>query len=345
MNRSRRFRLLLGVGVFLLGLFGLLGVLIGATGLRIGEVLAVFRSHLPGSGAEVDPVHDAIVWSLRAPRVLLGAMVGSSLALAGAQMQGLFRNALASPGIVGTSAGASLGAVIALATGLSLQSIFYVPVFAIAGALVALAVVTRIASRDGHTPIATLLLAGVALTTFIGAINSWIIARSWEQFEAARRISYWLLGGIADRGWTHVGLVAPGLLIGGALSLLYARDLDLLLEGEETASALGVDVEHTKRIVLLNAGVLTGSAVAVSGQISFVGLVVPHVVRLLLGPAHRFLIPATLVTGAWFVAAADLVARTVSAPTEIHLGVVTALIGAPFFLFLLLRHRRETSLL
>ncbi len=341
-RRHRRFLWLTLGGAVALVTTALASVLVGSSALGLRDVLAVYAAHLPGATAAVDPVNDAIVWSLRTPRVVLGAMVGAALALAGAQMQGLFRNALASPDIVGTSAGASLGAVITLATGLSVRSLFYLPIFAIAGAILALLVVARIASRDSRTPIATLLLAGVALTIFIGAINSWIIGRSWEQFEAARRIAYWLLGGIADRGWVHVALIAPGLLVGVVLALLYARDLDLLLEGEETASALGVEVERAKRRVLFNAGLLTGSAVAVSGQISFVGLVVPHIVRLLLGPAHRRLIPAAAISGAWFVVAADLVARTVAAPTEIHLGVVTSLVGAPFFLFLLVRYRRET---
>lgn len=345
----------MAVGAALLVLFGLVGLLLGSADLGVDEIAAVLAAHLlPGGGSaagpsdgpigaveSVDPVSDAIVWSLRLPRVLLAMLVGAALAIAGALMQGLFRNALASPGIVGTSAGASLGAICALAFGLADESILALPALAIGGAFAALLIVQAIATRDGSSPAATLLLAGVALTAFIGAINAWIIASSWEEHEVARRISYWLLGGLSDRGWIHVGIVAPCLLAAGAVSWWLARDLDLLLEGEEVAGALGVDVERAKRILLAAAAVLAGSAVAVSGVVAFVGLVVPHVVRLLLGPAHRTLLVACAVTGAWFVLGADLVARTAVAPQELQLGVVTAFVGAPFFLFLLVRHRWE----
>ena len=257
----------------------------------------------------------------------------------------MFRNPLASPGILGTSTGASLGAVVALATGLSLRSQFYVPLLAVLGALAALTVVTRLARGNGSggTSTATLLLAGVALTSFLGALNSFLIARSWEEYDAARRIAYWTMGGIADRGWIHVGILLPGLAVGGLAAWVLSRDLDLMLEGDEMAASLGVSVVRSQRLLLLATAILTGSAVAVSGVVGFVGLIVPHLVRLLVGPAHHRLLPAAALTGGWFLMGADLLARTLAAPTELHLGVVTAFIGAPFFLFLLARHRRETQ--
>jgi len=348
-DRPRRLRLgaLLASGVALSALLAVVGLSLGSAELGAGAIARVLAAHLLPAGSAaggdlaIDPVADAIVWSLRLPRVLLAMLVGASLAIAGALMQGLFRNALASPGIVGTSAGASLGAICALAFGLADQSVLALPALAIGGALAALLVVQAIATRDGSSPAATLLLAGVALTAFIGAINAWIIASSWEEHEVARRISYWLLGGLSDRGWIHVAIVAPCLLGAGIVAWWLGRDLDLLLEGEEVASALGVEVERTRRVLLAASAVLAGAAVAVSGVVAFVGLVVPHVVRLLLGPAHRTLLVAGAVTGAWFVLGADLVARTVVAPQELQLGVVTAFVGAPFFLFLLVRHRWE----
>ena len=331
-------------GAVLLGTFAVIGLFRGSAALDPAEVMAVLARHLlPGEYGPVEPQVDTIVWSLRAPRVVVAAMVGGCLALAGAQMQGLFRNPLASPGIVGTSTGAAVGAVFALTFGLASSFLLAVPLFAVGGALLSLLVVTRIATRDGYTPVTTLLLAGVALNALLAAVNSWLIARSWEQYEAARQIAYWMMGGVTDRGWNHVGMLLPGMVVGCAVAAWFARDLDLLLEGEEVAASLGVDIERAKRAVLWSAAILTGSAVAVSGVVGFVGLVVPHLVRLLLGPVHRRLLPAAFLTGAWFVVGADLLARTLAAPKEVHLGVVTAFVGAPFFLYLLTRHESEVA--
>ena len=334
----------MAAGAVLLVAFAAVGLYRGSVALEPADVLAVLARHLlPGAGGAVDPTVDTIVWSLRAPRVVLAAMVGGCLALAGAQMQGLFRNPLASPGIVGTSTGAAVGAVFALTVGLAGTFLLAVPLFAVGGALLSLLIVTRIATRDGYTPVTTLLLAGVALNALLGAVNSWMIARSWEQYEAARRIAFWMMGGVTDRRWIDVGMLLPGMVVGCAVAVWFARDLDLLLEGEEVAASLGVEVERTKRAVLWSAAILTGSAVAVSGVVGFVGLVVPHLVRLLLGPVHRRLLPAAFLTGAWFVVGADLLARTVAAPKEVYLGVVTAFVGAPFFLYLLVRHEGEVA--
>ncbi len=334
----------MAAGFALLAAFAGIGLFRGAVPLDGSDVLAALARHLlPGRRGPADPGVDTIVWSLRAPRVVVAAMVGGCLALAGAQMQGLFRNPLASPGIVGVSAGAATGAVFALTFGLLGNFVLAAPLFAVAGAILSLLVLTRIATRDGYTPVTTLLLAGVALNALLGAVNSWLIARSWEQYEAARRIAYWMMGGVTDRGWVHAGMLAPGMVIGCAMAVWFARDLDLLLEGEEVAASFGVDVERAKRAVLWSAAILTGSAVAVSGVVGFVGLVVPHLVRLLLGPVHRRLLPAAFLTGAWFLVGADLLARTLAAPREVFLGVVTAFVGAPFFLFLLVRHEGEVA--
>ena len=334
----------MAAGLVLLVAFVSFGLFRGSAPLEWRDVLAVLaRRLLPGEHDPADPRLDAIVWSLRAPRVVVAAMVGGCLALAGAQMQGLFRNPLASPGIVGTSTGAATGAVFALTFGLAGGFLLAAPLFAVAGAVLSLLIVTRIATRDGYTPVTTLLLAGVALNALLGAVNSWLIARSWEQYEAARRIAFWMMGGVTDRGWVHAGMILPGMIAGCAIAVWFARDLDLLLEGEEVAASLGVDVELAKRAVLWSAAILTGSAVAVSGVVGFVGLVVPHLVRLLLGPVHRRLLPAAFLTGAWFVVGADLLARTVAAPREVFLGVVTAFVGAPFFLYLLVRHEGEVA--
>ncbi len=334
----------MAAGAVLLVTFAAIGLYRGSVALDPAQVMAVLARHLlPGEYGPVDPQVDTIVWSLRAPRVVVAAMVGGCLALAGAQMQGLFRNPLASPGIVGTSTGAAVGAVFALTFGLAGTFLLAAPLFAVGGALLSLLIVTRIATRDGYTPVTTLLLAGVALNALLAAVNSWLIARSWEQYEAARQIAFWMMGGVTDRGWEHVGMLLPGMVVGCVVAAWFARDLDLLLEGEEVAASLGVDIQRAKRAVLWSAAILTGSAVAVSGVVGFVGLVVPHLVRLLLGPVHRRLLPAAFLTGAWFVVGADLLARTLAAPKEVHLGVVTAFVGAPFFLYLLMRHEGEVA--
>jgi iron complex transport system permease protein len=333
------------VGALLLLVLGAASLLLGAAEVEPSRVLGVLLRHLSGGEvSEADRIADVIVWSLRLPRTLLAAMVGASLAVSGALLQGLFRNPLASPSIIGASEGAAFGAVLALSFGLAERSPFVSPLLAILGAFGALWAVVRVATRDGRSPVATLLLAGVALSALLSAVNTWLIARAWEEHEAARRIAYWLMGGIADRGWIHVGMLLPGLLLGILVAQVHAKDLDRLLEGEETASALGVEVERAKTWLLAAAALLVGSAVAVSGVVGFVGLVVPHLVRLTQGASHRLLLPASAITGAWLVIAADLFARTAVAPRELHLGVVTSFLGAPFFLYLLRRHRAEADL-
>jgi len=323
------------------------GIAVGSTQVAPGVVVRVLLSKILPVGwvsiAGVSEPQQIVVWLIRTPRVIVAALVGAALAIAGAQMQGLFKNPLASPDIVGTSAGGALGAVLALATGLAARSLFYLPLFSFVGAFIALFGVYIIASRHGRTPVATLLLAGVALTSLIGAANSFLITATWVRFDVAQEITFWLLGGLDNRTWEHVFVALPCVIVGACVSLIYTRDLDLLLAGEEVAASLGVEVERVKRIVLTSAALLTGASVAVSGGIGFVGLVVPHVVRLCLGPAHRRLIPASALTGAAFLVGADLLARTLLRPEEIRLGIITAAFGAPFFIYLLLRHRREVG--
>jgi iron complex transport system permease protein len=335
--------------VLLLALAIIAGIAIGSTSVAPGAVVRVLMAHvLPGGWVDTSGISEpqqAVVWVIRTPRVLVAALAGAALAMAGAQMQGLFKNPLASPDIVGTSSGGALGACVALVSGLALRSLFYLPIFSFAGAFFALFAVYIISTRQGRTPIATLLLTGVALNAMVGAATSFLITMSWVRFDIAQEILFWLLGGLDNRGWPHLWLALPGIVIGTLISLVYTRELDLMLTGEETAQSLGVDVEHVKRVVLTCAALLTGTAVAVSGVVGFVGLIVPHIVRLIIGPAHRRLIPASALMGATFLVFADLLARTLRRPEEIRLGIITASFGAPFFLYLLLRHRREVGYL
>lgn len=333
----------------LLAVVAVAAVSIGSTDIAWSTVVRVVAaSILPQGWVDVTGVSEAdrvIVWLIRMPRVIVAALAGGALAVAGTQLQGIFRNPLAEPSVIGVSQGAALGAVISFVTDLAMRSALWLPLCAFVGAFVALFTVYLIASRGGRTPIATLLLAGIALGALISAVSSLLISLSFVNWQVAAEIVFWMMGGLDSRTWTHVWISLPFLTLGLLVSLSHTRDLDLLLLGEETSASLGVEVETVKRTLLTTAALLTGAAVAVSGVIGFVGLVVPHMIRLLLGPSHRTLLPASVLTGALFLIVCDLLARTVHPLTEIRLGIVTAAFGAPFFLYLLRRRRKEIGYL
>lgn len=351
----RRFMLLRPPTIYFTGVTLLLiiaiivAIAVGSVAIAPSVVLRVLLSKVVPLGwidtSGIDESQYAVIWLIRTPRVLVAALVGAALSIGGAQLQGLFKNPLASPDIVGTSAGGALGAVVAIVSGLAIRSAFYLPVLSFVGAFIALFTVYIVSTRHGRTPMATLLLAGVALSALFGAVTSFLLSMSWVRYDVAQEILFWLLGGLDNRTWTHFWMVLPCVIVGALISLFYTRELDILMMGEETAQSLGVEVEHVKRIALTCAALLTGAAVAVSGVVGFVGLIVPHIVRLIIGPAHRRLIPASAITGGSFLVLADLLARTVNPPEELRLGIITAAFGAPFFLYLLLRHRREIGYL
>ena len=279
-----------------------------------------------------------IVLDVRLPRIVLAAFVGVALASAGTVMQGFFRNPMADPSIIGVSSGAAVGAVativlpFAFPFGLELQGAAF-----LAAMLTAFGVYL-IATQGGQTPTATLLLAGVAVQTFLGAIISLLLLHSGQSL---RRVVYWLMGHLGGTTWAEVWVIAIALPPLFLVLLFYARDLNVLLLGEEEAHGLGIEVERTKRILLAVSSVVTAAAVAVTGVIGFVGLIVPHGMRLLVGPDHRILLPTSALAGASFLVATDTLAR--SGPAEIPVGIVTAALGAPFFLYLL-RSREVTEL-
>ena len=276
----------------------------------------------------VERLHAQIVLRVRLPRILLAAIVGFSLAAAGTIMQGIFRNPMADPSIIGVSSGAAVGAVGFIVLPLAVP--FGLRGAAFAGALVAAFGVYLIATRNGRTPVATLLLAGVAVQTFLGAVVSFLLLNAGESI---RRALFWLMGHLKGATWPEVWTTLPLVALPFLALLGYARDLNVMLLGEEDASSLGIDVERTKRILLALASLATAAGVAVAGIIGFVGLIVPHVMRLLVGPDHRVLLPASALAGASFLVATDTLAR--SGATEVPVGIVTAALGAPFFLYLL----------
>ncbi len=279
-----------------------------------------------------------IVLDIRLPRLFLACIVGACLALAGAIMQALFQNPMADPYILGISSGAALGAVVAMMLGIqvAIAGLTAVPLLSFSGALLITALVYILSQRGGHIHTATLLLTGIALGSLVSAITSFIMLTGEEDLQV---VISWLLGSISGRRWLHVYVAAPQLLAGGVVALVMARPLNVLLLGDETAMNLGVNVHSSKRILLAAASLLAAAAVSVSGIIGFVGLIIPHIARLLVGPDHRVLLPTSALAGAVLVVLADVLARVVIAPAELPIGIITAILGCPFFLYLL--HRQS----
>ncbi len=306
------------------------GILVGAVAIAPGDVLSALL------GAE--GTNGTIIRELRLPRVLGAALVGGALAAAGALLQGMLRNPLADPFVTGTSAGASLGAVLAVALGLEPA---LVPLAAFGGAMAAIALVWRLARLGGRTTVLTVLLAGVVLTSFAGALVTFILVSSDRLALRLRAVLGWLQGGISVINWSELAVAGLVVAIGVIGALLLAPRIDAYAFGEETAAALGVDLDRTTAAVLATTALLTGAAVAIAGLVGFVGLVIPHALRFLLGATHRRLVVASIPAGAIALVLADLGARTALAPAELPVGVITGLVGAPFFLFLLVRSRRE----
>jgi iron complex transport system permease protein len=279
-----------------------------------------------------DLLASTVLWDIRLPRMAVGILVGAALASAGLIMQAYFRNSLASPDLLGVSTGGAAGAAVAIATGWAAASLWSLPAAALAGSFVAVAAVLTLARRGASTE--RLLLAGVALNALLGAVTGYILSRYTDIYQRNAQILFWLMGGLEDRMGMHVLIALPIPLAALALWPL-GRQMDLLSLGEAEAQSLGVDVRRLRRRLICIATVLTATATAVAGTIGFVGLIVPHILRLLVGPEHRRLVPLALVVGPAFVLACDLAGRMAGG---LRLGIVTALVGGPFFLWLLRRH-------
>jgi iron complex transport system permease protein len=325
--------------VLTLALLGaiLLAVAVGAvwvsplTTLRI----LVWKLGLIDRPEDITRPAEVIVLQLRLPRVLLAGIVGAALAASGAVFQGLFRNPMADPAIIGVSSGAALGAILVIVTvGAGSLGALAVPAAAFAGAMATALVVYRLARIGPAVHVATLLLAGIAVAAVISALMSLVMSLSGEEI---RNIYSWLVGGLVAQGWRSIAIVVPVVALGLAGAALVAHPLNLVALGEERAAQLGVSVDVLKGRAIAVGALLAAAAVSVAGIIGFVGLMTPHLLRLVVGADHRRLVPASALGGATLLILADLVARTVIAPAELPVGVVTALLGGPFFLFLLRR--------
>lgn len=338
-NRIWRWRVSAGILLLGMGLTVVLCTTIGPAKISFVDALKMMLRKLPWFSTIVPrgdwpDSFETIVLQMRLARVILAVLVGAGLASSGVVLQGLFKNPMADPYILGISSGAALGATLSILYGLGTTTlgIYGIPLFAFGGAICTAFVVYRLSLTGGRVPMSTLLLAGIAVGSFLSALTSYAMITSGRDIH---QVVFWLMGGLTGRGWDHVKALLPYTLAGYAVMQLYTKKLNLVLLGEEPAQHLGVDVERLK-ILMLGAATLTAaSAVAVSGIIGFVGLIVPHAVRLLVGPDHRVLLPTAAVTGAIFLAAADALARVAAAPEEIPVGVITALCGGPFFIYLL----------
>jgi iron complex transport system permease protein len=303
-----------------------------AAGLVVILILAITLSLFTGAAAN----ESVILWNIRAPRILAAVIVGAGLSVAGVLLQGALRNPLADPALVGVSAGAALGAVIGAAVGIGYNSAL-ASVFAIIGAIVAMAVVVWIARTQGRIEVVTVLLGGIAITAFASALVAILISTS--DIAGARSVSFWTTGSFALANWSGVIAMAPAVVVGLGIALWVAPSLNVLSLGDNAAYASGIEVRKTRVWALLAAVLLTGAGVAVVGIIAFVGLLVPHAVRLIIGPSHRQLMLVSAIAGALVLVLADTVARIAISPVELPVGAVTAIVGAPLFLLLVARTR------
>ncbi|NMA67773.1 MAG: iron chelate uptake ABC transporter family permease subunit, partial [Clostridiaceae bacterium] len=290
-------------------------------------------------GVDLDPIKKDILLQLRLPRVVLAGAVGASLAVAGAVFQGLFRNPMADSYVIGISSGAALGAVAAMLVGLPAAwgGIGAVPLFAFAGGTATLILVYQMARVGKEVPVMPLLLAGIALSAFLSALVSLL---TYFADDRLHQVVFWIMGGLSGATWLKVNIMLPYALLGFGCVYFFYRELNAMLFGEETARHLGIDTEKVKKILLAGSSLMVAAAVSTSGIIGFVGLVVPHFIRLLIGPDHRHLLPASALLGAALLIVTDTLARTIIAPRELPVGIITALLGAPLFIYLLKKRKQ-----
>jgi iron complex transport system permease protein len=342
-RRPQRRVLLLLAGAAAVVLVALLGMAWGSLPVSPATVAAMFWRRIAGevSAAPWPAAWETVIFDIRLPRVLLAALVGAALSQAGAVYQGLFRNPLADPYLIGVSSGAGLGATAAIALGLSVSwgGLGAVSLLAFVGALASTVLAYFLSRIGGRSSAMTLVLAGVAVGAFLSSVTTFLMFHAQDAFRTVHALG-WMMGSFALSSWIKVRLMAPVLVLGGGLLWAYAHRLNVLQLDDEQAHQLGVPVERTRLILIVVATLVTSTAVSVCGVIGFVGLIVPHAVRLVWGPDHRFLLPMGALCGAAFMIVADGAARALISPAELPVGVVTAFCGAPFFLYLL-RQRRS----
>ncbi len=337
-KQSKRFiSFFLLIGALFVSL--VLATMYGGVIVPLKETVKVLLSLFPFVQFEYDPMYETILVQIRLARVVVAGLVGAALAVSGVVMQSVFRNPMADPGIIGVSSGGAFGGVLAIYFGFAAVHSLFVPLLGFVLALLTLFCVYMISTSHGKTSMLTLLLTGVAISSFLSACTSLLV--SFSNAGVMTQIVQWLMGDLNGRDWGHVQILLVPTLICICLFLYHANDLDIFLLGEEQAQNMGISVQRTRNILLIAASLVTGMSVALTGVISFVGLIVPHMIRMIIGPAHRYLLPASALGGAVFLILADLIARLVIRPAEIQIGIVTAFFGAPFFIYLILKNKTK----
>lgn len=342
-NKKNWKYILLFQAVFL-GVTGVFCTTIGAADISFRESAGILLSRIPFiknwfPAESYSVIHQTIILSLRMPRIVLAALVGGALSMVGGTLQGFFKNTMADPYIMGVSSGAALGATIAIVSGMArFLGIMRIPVFAFAGAFLSTWIVYSLARVGKKVVVSTLLLAGIALSSFLSAVMSLLMVFNAEEID---KVYIWLLGSFANKNWDHVQISAPFIIIGAVSLIFFAKEMNALAFGDSTAQHLGVNLARMQIAILICTSLTTAGAVAVCGSIGFVGLIIPHVVRILLGPDHRILLPFSFLLGGTFLVVTDTFARTVLAPLEIPVGIITAMFGGPFFIYLLKRKKES----
>ncbi|WP_408956557.1 FecCD family ABC transporter permease [Natroniella sp. ANB-PHB2] len=341
-TKAEWYAIIIGLMICLIAVT-ILGVSLGATEISFSDVSKILINEVPVLGNFIElgdvEINQVIIFQLRLPRVLLAALVGVALATSGTAFQALFKNPMADPYIIGISSGASLGAALGMIFNIDINFLKFntIPLFAFIGALGTTFIVYNLARNGRKVAVATLLLAGIAIASFLSAVVSLLM---FFNDDSIQQIIFWTMGSLANSSWQRVEMIWIYIFVGYLIIHFLAKDLNIMLLGEESAQSLGVEVEKIKKILLLAGALLAGAAVAGSGVIGFVGLIIPHIVRLVIGPDHRILIPSSALVGASFLILADLLARGLIAPIEIPVGIITSLFGAPFFIYLLHKKKR-----
>jgi iron complex transport system permease protein len=333
---------LIGTAVLILSVF--ISLSVGSAHIPLADTWRIIFAEIPGFGEVMsedwDEAAGQIILNVRAPRVVLAILVGAALALAGVGFQGVLRNPLAEPYTLGVASGSAVGALAVILLGLqySMFGNWTIPLISFVTGLVTLWLVTLLARQQGKLQLETLILAGVVVQAFFGSVVSFMISLSGDSIN---EMLYWLMGNLSLKDWSYSLVIAPSVLIGFVLLMMFGKELNLFSLGERQATHLGVRVERTKRFVLIISTLLTAVAVSVAGVISFVGLVIPHILRLMVGPDYRVLIPLSVIFGAIYVLLADTLSRMILEPQIIPLGVITSILGAPFFAYLLIKNKRS----
>jgi len=317
---------------------------IGVADIKFMDSLKIISSKIPiiknfSDATSIKETSKTILLNIRLPRIILSVLIGIALSTSGVVFQAVFKNPMADPYILGISAGAAFGATVVIILGISFSffGLTAISIGAFIGAIITTALVYTIASMNSRAPVVTLLLSGIAISFFLSAIINLLMTFNHDQVE---KIVFWTMGSVSAASWLSVKITILPVLIGVTIFMIYSKELNVVLMGEETAQNLGINVERLKKILLLTASIVSASVVAVSGIIGFVGLIVPHAVRIIVGPDHRKLFPFTIITGALFMIIADTISRVALNPSELPIGVITSLIGAPYFIFLLIRNKK-----